>query len=71
MDKSNASRISLCNLEDDFDKLKECDLIIEVVVENLKIKQDLFQKLDKIRKPAAIVTSNTSGLPLKRDVKKL
>ncbi|HOR93221.1 MAG TPA: 3-hydroxyacyl-CoA dehydrogenase/enoyl-CoA hydratase family protein [Spirochaetota bacterium] len=65
MDKSNASRISLCNLEDDFDKLKECDLIIEVVVENLKIKQDLFQKLDKIRKPTAIVTSNTSGLPLK------
>jgi len=65
MDKSNASRISLCNLEDDLNKLKECDLIIEVVVENLKIKQDLFQKLDKIRKPTAIVTSNTSGLPLK------
>lgn len=65
MDKSNAARISLCNLEDDFDKLKDCDLIVEVVVENLKVKQELFQKIDKIRKPTAVVTSNTSGLPLK------
>ena len=65
MDKKNAARISLGNLDDDFDKLKDCDLIVEVVIENLKIKQDLFSKIDKIRKPTAIVTSNTSGLPLK------
>ncbi len=51
------------NLTDDFDKLAECDLIIEVVVENLKIKQELFERIDKIRKPEAIITSNTSGLP--------
>jgi len=65
MDKKNAARISLGNLDDDFDKLKDCDLIVEVVIENLKIKQDLFSKIDKIRKPTAVVTSNTSGLPLK------
>lgn len=64
MDKGNASRIGLCNLDDDFDKLKDCDLIVEVVVENLKIKQDLFAKIDKIRKPTAVIATNTSGLPL-------
>jgi len=64
MDKANTIRIKLGNLEDDFKKLADCDLIIEVVVENLKVKQELFGKIDKIRKPTAIVTTNTSGLPL-------
>ena len=64
MDKANTARIKLGNLEDDFNKLGECDLIIEVVVENLKIKQELFAKIDKVRKPTAIITTNTSGLPL-------
>ncbi len=65
MDMNNASRITLGNLADDFNKLKECDLIIEVVVENLKVKQELFARIEKVRKPTAIVTTNTSGLPLK------
>jgi 3-hydroxyacyl-CoA dehydrogenase len=52
------------NLTDDFDKLKDCDIIFEVVVENLKIKQDLFGRLEKVMKPGAIVASNTSGLPI-------
>jgi 3-hydroxyacyl-CoA dehydrogenase len=64
MDKANTSRISLGNLEDDFKKLAECDLIVEVVVENLKIKQELFAKIDKVRKADSIITTNTSGLPL-------
>ena len=53
------------NLENDFEKLKECDVIFEVIVENLKLKQQLFSKIEKIRSEDAIVLSNTSGLPLK------
>lgn len=56
--------LEIGNLEDDFSKLADCDLIIEVVVENLKIKQNLFERIEKIRKPEAIIASNTSGLPL-------
>jgi 3-hydroxyacyl-CoA dehydrogenase len=52
-------------MEDDFDKLADCDWIVEVVVENLKIKQDLFKRIEPVRKPGAIVSSNTSGIPLK------
>ena len=63
--KDHAMRITTGNLEDDFDKLSECDWIIEVVVENLKIKQQLFARIDKVRKADAIVSSNTSGIPLK------
>lgn len=63
--KADAARITTGNLEDDFDKLKECDWIVEVVVENLKIKQQLFGRIDKIRKEDTIVSSNTSGIPLK------
>ena len=64
-DKSNdLNLLATGNLEDDFDQLEDCDLIIEVVVENLKIKQDLFARIEKIKKPGAIVASNTSGLPL-------
>jgi 3-hydroxyacyl-CoA dehydrogenase len=65
MTKKDAALIEIGNLEDDFDKLKECDWICEVVVENLKIKQELFKRVEKVRKPDCIVTSNTSGIPLK------
>ncbi len=66
MDKKNdPALLSIGNLEDDFDKLKECDWIVEVVVENLKIKQELFKKIDAIRSENTIVSSNTSGIPLK------
>jgi 3-hydroxyacyl-CoA dehydrogenase len=64
--KADAARISTGNLEDDFDKLADCDWIIEVVVENLKIKQQLFGRIDKVRKADTIVSSNTSGIPLKQ-----
>ncbi len=62
--KTDMSLIELGNLTDDFDKLKDCDIIFEVIVENLKIKQDLFGKLEKVMKPGAIIASNTSGLPI-------
>ncbi|MDA8141374.1 MAG: 3-hydroxyacyl-CoA dehydrogenase NAD-binding domain-containing protein [Desulfobacteraceae bacterium] len=63
--KNDPALISTGNLEDDFDKLKECDWIVEVVVENLKIKQQLFKRIDAIRSENTIVSSNTSGIPLK------
>ena len=64
MTKKDASLIETGNLEDDFEKLAECDWICEVVVENLKIKQELFGRIDKVRKADAIISSNTSGIPL-------
>ena len=65
MQQKDVDRITIGNLEDDMEKISECDWIVEVVVENLKIKQDLFKRIESIRKPGAIVSSNTSGLPLK------
>ena len=65
MHPKDMARISIGNLEDDFERLGDCDWIVEVVVENVKIKQELFKRIDGIRKPDAIVSSNTSGLPLK------
>jgi 3-hydroxyacyl-CoA dehydrogenase len=65
MQPKDADLIRIGNLEDDFDQLADCDWIIEVVVENLKIKQDLLKRIDPVRNPGAIVSSNTSGIPLK------
>ena len=65
MQQKDIDRITIGNLEDDMDKISECDWIVEVVVENLKIKQDLFKRIERKRKSGAIVSSNTSGLPLK------
>ncbi|MFO7662421.1 MAG: 3-hydroxyacyl-CoA dehydrogenase/enoyl-CoA hydratase family protein [Chloroflexota bacterium] len=56
--------ITLGNLEDDFEKLSDCDWIIEVIIEQLEPKQALMERLEKIRKPGAIVSSNTSGIPI-------
>jgi 3-hydroxyacyl-CoA dehydrogenase len=63
--KVDPQLITIGNLQDDFDLLKDCDIIFEVIVENLKIKQELFARVEKVRKPNAIIASNTSGLPLK------
>jgi 3-hydroxyacyl-CoA dehydrogenase len=56
--------VTLGNLEDDFDRLAEVDWIVEVIVENLDIKRSLFERIEKVRRPTCIVTSNTSGLPI-------
>ena len=63
--KDFASRISTGNLEDDISKVKTADWIIEVVVERLDIKKQVFENLDKHRKPGTLITSNTSGIPIK------
>ena len=65
MQAKDIDRISIGNLADDFDKIADCDWIVEVVVENLKIKQDLLKRIDPLKKKGAIVSTNTSGIPLK------
>tara|TARA_R110002012_G_scaffold64021_9_gene168452 strand:+ start:1800 stop:4190 length:2391 start_codon:yes stop_codon:yes gene_type:complete len=60
-----AQRISTGNLEDDISKVDQVDWIIEVVVERLDIKKIVFEKLDKHRKSGTLITSNTSGIPIK------
>jgi 3-hydroxyacyl-CoA dehydrogenase len=57
--------IEIGNFADDWHRLAECDWIVEVVVERLDIKQKVFARLDEVRKPGAIVSSNTSGLSIK------
>ena len=59
----NAKLINIGNLEDDLDRLKEVDWIVEVVVERLDIKKVVFEKIDSVLTPGTIVTSNTSGIP--------
>lgn len=63
-EKSFASRITLGNFDDDLPKIADCDWVIEVVVERLDIKQQLFEKVEKFRKPGTLITSNTSGIPI-------
>ena len=56
--------ITIGNFEDDLGKLAECDWIIEAVVENLEIKRALLKKVEAVRKPGTVITTNTSGLPV-------
>lgn len=62
---SFSSRITTGNLEDDIAKIAEVDWIIEVVVERLDVKKIVFEKIDAYRKVGTLVTSNTSGIPIK------
>lgn len=59
-----AKYIELGNTEDDIDKVAECDWIVEVIVEQLEPKQALMARIEAFRKPDAIVSSNTSGIPI-------
>jgi 3-hydroxyacyl-CoA dehydrogenase len=59
-----ARLVTIGNFEDDLKRLSEVDWIIEAVVENLEIKRALMKKVEAIRKPGTIVTTNTSGLPV-------
>ncbi|MBT3588883.1 MAG: 3-hydroxyacyl-CoA dehydrogenase [Flavobacteriaceae bacterium] len=60
-----ADRIKTGNLDDDIQKVASADWIIEVVVERLDIKNQVFEKLEKYRTPGTLITSNTSGIPIK------
>ncbi|MCT4141117.1 3-hydroxyacyl-CoA dehydrogenase/enoyl-CoA hydratase family protein [Elizabethkingia anophelis] len=58
------SRITAGNFDDDLEKIKNTDWIIEVVVERLDIKKSVYEKIEKYRKPGTLVSSNTSGIPI-------
>jgi 3-hydroxyacyl-CoA dehydrogenase len=60
----NAGLISLGNFDEDMPRLKDCDLVIEAVVERLDIKHKVFAEVQKYRKPGSIIASNTSGIPI-------
>ncbi len=60
-----ANRIITGNLEDDISKINGVDWIIEVVVERLDVKKSVFENIEKYRKPGTLITSNTSGIPIK------
>jgi 3-hydroxyacyl-CoA dehydrogenase len=64
MSKAAAKLITTGNIEDHLELLRDCDWIVEVVVEKLEVKQALYQKIDAHKKPDAIVSSNTSTIPL-------
>ena len=62
--KSYINRISTGNFDDDLFKIADCDWIIEVVIERLDIKQQVFENVEKYRKSGTLITSNTSGIPI-------
>jgi 3-hydroxyacyl-CoA dehydrogenase len=62
--KERAALVTLGNLEDDFNAVADADWIIEAIIENLKIKQDLMERIDDVRSDKTIVCTNTSGIPV-------
>jgi len=65
LDKSKINNIKVGNILDNFDEVKEADWVVEAVVERIDIKHDIYQKIFKERKKGAIVSSNTSSIPIK------
>jgi 3-hydroxyacyl-CoA dehydrogenase len=64
MHPRNAILIQTGNFDDDLGKVADCDIIIEAIIERLDLKQALFEKLEKVAQPHAIIASNTSGLKI-------
>lgn len=62
--KGSADRIEVGNIDDDLALIKDCDLVIEAVLEKIEVKQGLFKKMEKLLGPNTIIASNTSGLSL-------
>lgn len=60
-----AQRISAGNIEDDLHRIADCDWVIEAVVERLDIKQQVFEKIEQYRKPGTLISTNTSGIPIR------
>jgi 3-hydroxyacyl-CoA dehydrogenase len=61
-----AEQIRLGNFEDDFERLKEADWIVEAIIERLEPKQELMARIEQLAKPEAIISSNTSGIPISK-----
>ena len=62
--KDVIKKISTGNLDDNLKDIANCDWIIEVVVERLDVKRSLYERIEEIRKPGTLITSNTSGIPI-------
>ena len=65
IDKSKINNIKVGNISDDFDVVKNADWIVEAVVERIDVKHQIYEKIFKTRKDGAIVSSNTSSIPIK------
>ena len=65
IDKTKIKNINVGNINDDFDIVKEADWVVEAVVERIDIKHNIYEKIFKNRKSGAIVSSNTSSIPIK------
>ena len=65
IDKSKINNINIGNINDDFDAVKDADWIVEAVVERIDIKHNIYEKIFSSRKTGAIVSSNTSSIPIK------
>jgi len=65
LDKSKVDNIEVGNITDNFDVVKDADWIVEAVVERIDIKHQIYEKIFKVRKEGAIVSSNTSSIPIK------
>ena len=65
IDKNKINNIKVGNINDDFDTVKDADWVVEAVVERIDIKHNIYEKIFKSRKPGAIVSSNTSSIPIK------
>ncbi len=65
IDKSKIDNIKVGNISDNFDVVKDADWIVEAVVERIDIKHQIYEKIFKVRKDGAIVSSNTSSIPIK------
>lgn len=64
LSEDHAALVSTGNLEDDFDVVSSADWVIEVIVENLEVKRRLMERIDAVRKPTTVVSTNTSGIPV-------
>ena len=62
--KNVIKKISTGNFDDDMKKIIDCDWVIEVVIERLDIKKQVYEKVEQFRRPGALITSNTSGIPI-------
>ena len=65
IDKSKINNIKVGNISDNFDVVKDADWVVEAVVERIDIKHQIYEKIFKVRKDGAIVSSNTSSIPIK------
>lgn len=63
--KKYLNRITNGNFTDDLDKIKDCDWVIEAIIERLDIKQSMFEKVEQHRTEGTLVTTNTSGIPIR------